>query len=767
MDKHWIRTGALALALCLASVAALATLTTAAPRSLTQSNTLVDLQDNWSPQTMDPHWMYDVSSWHVASQVYERLVQRSGASVGGSAPALASGWQVSAAADTYTFTIRSGVTFHAGGTLAPHDVAYSFWRALIQDRTDGPMWMWFEPFFGVYTIEDVPGDDLAKCQAVKQAITYDDAAGTVTFHLASARGDLLALLEIPPASILDQEWMAAHGGWAGNCDDWRDYHDPALQDSILYGQANGTGPFRLDAWTGDEVHLVRYDDYWRQQPAWVIRAEPSWAVRRDALLAGTADVVAVPATGTVELDPYLWGVYEGYEDMEPTLVYSTGVLQLYRDLPASAMTPILLNEAIAPTGNPFIGSGALDGNGIPPDFFTDLDVRRGFNYAFDWDALFTTVYGGEALRVPGPIPYGVMGYSDAQAAYPYSPTLAAQALQQAWGNQVWTQGFSLTVPYNEGNATRQAIAELLKQGLEALNPNFHVQALSMPWPDLLDYRRQGMLPAYGGGWFEDYHHPHDWVHPFLHSAGAYAHTQNFAPALTAVFDPNIEACSLLADPAAAHTCYEQLQALAHEHAVGVYAVQALLRTYLRTEVRGYYFRPGMLYPDYYALSKGLPPAEVVAEPGTETTATFVHGSGATGTITVPPDALSETVTLVHTPDVPVADDHPGGFRLGGLTFDLTACPGGVCQEGYAFAQPISLTLEYTDADVAGVIEEEIYLYTWDGAAWVDIVTDCGWPPTAYGRYPDENRLVVPLCHLSDFALVGNTHNAYLPLVRRH
>ena len=42
---------------------------------------------------------------------------------------------------TYTFKIREGVTFHEGGTLEPHDLAYSIWRGMIQDRAGGPQWM--------------------------------------------------------------------------------------------------------------------------------------------------------------------------------------------------------------------------------------------------------------------------------------------------------------------------------------------------------------------------------------------------------------------------------------------------------------------------------------------------------------------------------------------------------------------------------------------------------------------------------------------------
>jgi len=76
---------------------------------------------------------------------------------------------------------------------------------------------------------------------------------------------------------------------------------------------------------------------------------------------------------------------------------------------------------------------------------------------------------------------------------------------------------------------------------------------------------------------------------------------------------------------------------------------------------------------------------------------------------------------------------------------------------------VTITLHYTNTHVLGQIEEELYLYTWNGSAWVDAVTDCGWPLTAYGRFPEENRLVVPLCHFTRFALVGDKHSVYLPL----
>ncbi|MFN2226202.1 MAG: ABC transporter substrate-binding protein, partial [Anaerolineae bacterium] len=448
----------------------------ASPQASLPYGTFVDLTAG-APVTLDPHWGYDTASWRVVYQVYETLLMQEREDAAAYIPLLSTGWNIAPDGRTYTFDVRSGVTFHEGGTLQPHDVAYSFWRGLLQDRGSGPMWLLLDPLLDVYDVDDLPGDDLAICQAVKGAVTFDDGAGTVTFHLTKAFAPFLDILSIPASAALDQEWMAANGDWNGDCATWRAYHDPAVADSLLYDQMNGTGPFRFDHWTGGEVGLVRYAGYWRQQPAWeggpsgpaaletvLIVDEPDWATRRDMLLGGQADTIYVPATTAAELDPFLWGIYEGIEDRDPTLVDpEDGILRLFQDLPTSSQNPLLFCYAVNSDTNPYIGSGVLDGDGIPPDFFADLHVRKAFNYALDWSAVITDVYGGQAFRSRGPIPRGMLGYDPAQPVYAYSPTLAAQELQQAWGGQAWTQGFSLTVAYNEGNLTRQRIAEVLAQ----------------------------------------------------------------------------------------------------------------------------------------------------------------------------------------------------------------------------------------------------------------------------------------------------------------
>ena len=58
-------------------------------------------------------------------------------------------------------------------------------------------------------------------------------------------------------------------------------------------------------------------------------------------------------------------------------------LNIYKDLTELGNRGINYNLKTTSTDNPTIGSGKLDGKGIPPDFFSDKDVRLGFTYAFD------------------------------------------------------------------------------------------------------------------------------------------------------------------------------------------------------------------------------------------------------------------------------------------------------------------------------------------------------------------------------------------------
>ena len=130
--------------------------------------------------------------------------------------------------------------------------------------------------------------------------------------------------------------------------------------------------------------------------------------------------------------------------------------------------------------------------------------------------------------------------------------------------------------------------------------------------------------------------------------------------------------------------------------------------------------------------------------------------------------MTATTTLVYTPIS--APTHPisPNLRFACHAFNLEAQQSSTIP-GFTFQKPVTVTIHYSDADVEGVDENSLTLDYWDKTAgqWLDVTTTCT-PTSTYDRHPDENWLAVPLCHLSEFALVGERqHHIYLPLVLRN
>jgi len=157
------------------------------------------------------------------------------------------------------------------------------------------------------------------------------------------------------------------------------------------------------------------------------------------------------------------------------------------------------------------------------------------------------------------------------------------------------------------------------------------------------------------------------------------------------------------------------------------------------------------------VSQGI---EVPVSPVEGGTLVYTDTSGTEAAVEVPVGAVTETLTLRYAVDegqVAV----PTGFEFANVVFDLTAYLGEVALEGFVFQEAVTVTIVYTDTDVAGLDESQLLLYYWDGSAWVDAA--CG----PYVRDPEANLLAVPICHLSQFAMFARESYAiYLPVIRR-
>lgn len=566
-------------------------------------------------ETLDPAWHYDTASATAIFNIYETLVFYEGEHVDKFVPRLATSWEVSEDGLVYTFTIRDGVKFHEGGDLTPEDVVYSFHRALIQDRSGGPIHMLIEPLLDVYSIRDLAekvGDEEA-LRLVQEAVKLVD--GKVVFKLAYPFAPFIQILAGSWSSIVDKEWVIEQGGWDGSVN-WRKWHDPAAEESELFNKANGTGPFKLERWVpGEYISFVRNENYWRPPAKLarvVIKVVPEWGTRLAMFEAGDVDVIAVPRAYVAHMEPLV----------------AAGKARMHGPLPSSIAQSGFFNFMVA-EGSPFM---PLLGGEPNPDLLSDIHLRRALNYAMDLETYIKEAWLGEAWPLRGPIIIGRLGFNPDQPIYGFDLEKAEEELRLAWGGELWKKGFRLTITYNTGNLMRKFAAEMLERHIEGFNDKrwkegyrspFVVEVLDLPWPTYLKNMDADQLPLFFVGWLEDYAHPHNWVHPYMHRAGAFALAQNFHvvkdvtfkpvyatwlpektyATLQDLFDELIDIAKKELDLEKAKLVYFELNRLAVEYAINTAHIHLMVRRYEQVWVRGWYYNPAFPGDYFYDLWK--------------------------------------------------------------------------------------------------------------------------------------------------------------------
>ena len=595
------------------------------------------------PDTLDVNLNYETSGGQLIMNVSEGLIfynHTDGTSyvpqLATEVPSLANGG-ISEDGMTYVFKIREGVTFHNGNDLTPSDFAYTFHRGLIQSDPNGPQWLLIEPLLGYASgditeeladgeyagdaaglKENVPAEELvAVCEKAKATVVADDEAGTLTFNLAMPWGPWMATLAQSWGYAMDMEWAIENGAWDGSCDNWTDYYAPGSENDELSEIINGTGPYMLDHWTpGEEYVLVANPNYWREEgdeiwpggPSGVARIDrivykniTEWGTRFAILQAGDAENVSVPEANRPQADEFV-GEFCDYKtfECEPNPDNPNGPLRKWGGLPSVSRTNVFLNFDLSQEEgiNPYIGSGQLDGNGIPPDFFQDIHVRKAFNYCFDYEAFISDAQNGEGIRNNGPIILGMLGYNPDGPMYPYDPDMCEAELAEAHGGVLPETGFRLQMAYNSGNVARMTACSILQSNLAAINANYGVECLGLPWPTMLRAFRAGQLPATASGWIEDIHDPHNWVQPFC--VGTYAGRQNLDPAIIAQFQEYVTAGVMASDPAEREQIYFDLQQLFHDLAIQITLSQSTGVRYEQRWVKDWFFRTGQFGGYFYA-----------------------------------------------------------------------------------------------------------------------------------------------------------------------
>lgn len=700
LNLRWIVGAALLLLIATAGGAV-----SAAQNQVKNPDTIIEATIG-GPETLDPAWGYDTASGEVIQNVYDTLIFPKADSASEFVPMLST--NVPNVADgtiskdglTYTFHIRQGVKFQNGDDLTPFTVKYSFERDLIQDRAGGPIWILLDPILNVGTwdsfvagvakkmgVADQYAKDLKTFDATKPNTytatmkqvdqkAFNEMAGHFEIkgndfivHLAKPAAYFLSTLVGNWGSIVDWTWVTSKGvgGWNGGAATWRFFHNPKAEQSKLFSEMNGTGPYKLASWdrVNKKVILVRNDHYWRTPAAVktaIIEGIDEFSTRFLLFQKGDADMIYVPRQNVSQVDPLVAELctpkaggpdftMPANRDKCQATGNKNATLRLFKDLGENINQGVYFQYNINPTSK-YIGSGKMDGQGVPPDFFSDINVRKGFAYAFQYKTYIQQAWLGEAVQPTGPIPASLPFNNPENPIYSYNLNDAKAEFQMAWGGaghivagpngvldstqvltdddvikgdtiqpgpdgiletsalgddqivvdktgELWNKGFNLTLLYNTGNAQRKTATQIFQKNVQGLNSKFSITIQSEAWPQYLKDLIAGNLTMFVIGWLEDFHDPHDWVVPLMASYGAFSGFQGktLLDYAKAHWDALINAASIELNKTKRQADYNKLQLWYFEQAPSVVTVQALGRHYEQLWVEGWFYNP--LYPGQY------------------------------------------------------------------------------------------------------------------------------------------------------------------------
>jgi len=545
------------------------------------------------PVSMDPARAYDTGSGGIIENVYETLMAYDGEAIDKFVPSLATGYSVSDDGLHWTFTLRPNVKFHSGNTMSCKDVAWSFkYGALTANPEGAPA-----PLMGnLWLGTDINGSDpeafLAKVtwDMIDDIVTCPDGPEglTATVNLVNQTPALVPILTYTAFSIVDSQYAIAGGAWDGTQATWESWVGRDLTAEFLHKHTSGTGAYKLVEWNDDSVIADAFADYWGGAPALahvVYRYVDEQSTRILAVQQGDADRITLNENSAVTQVEGAPGV---------------SVLRNPNWVPAS-VTSVFFNFDINTDANEDVGTGQLDGKGIPSDFFTDVNVRRGFAQLFDQQGFVDQVYQGQGVVITMGEPPSFLGYNPNVAVRTLDLEAAEQFFRAAFDGAVWEKGFEFTALHNSGNTIRQTALELIKDNLEFINPKFKMSVRALPWADYLSRTAEKKAPMFAIGWSADYADPSNFINTFYDNDGFYsARTSINVPEIQAIIDQ----ADKLVDPEARGFLYRGIGPLHYDEAplIAVPIQNAFL--VVRSNLEGVYYNT--MYSDKFlwkALSK--------------------------------------------------------------------------------------------------------------------------------------------------------------------
>lgn len=370
--------------------------------------------------TLDPADGYDTASWTFEQAIFDTLVRYGDANVD-LEPDLALSWEISSDATRFTFHLRRDARFSNGRPVTGADFKYAIERVLRPStRSKGT-----EYYRGIAGAADFIAGRASGVSGIELPDPY-----TIIFHLTAPDPIFIHKLTMPFAAAVPREVVEKWG---------EDFSHHVV----------GSGAYKLSEWTsGQRLVLVR---------------NPYYFAKGLPILDAVVEMVGV----NEELE---WLKYQAGE------IDVSGIpsAEFPRVMKTPRLKALTLHRVTVTTD--YMGMNCQ----MPP--FTDVRVRRVFNYAVDKEKLLALL-NGRGVVARGVLPPNLPGYTPDVKGYPYDPEKARRLLEEAGVRKDFAP-----VLWLRADQTMLLLAQSIQQDLALVG--ISVQLKPVAWGPLLEAIRE-------------------------------------------------------------------------------------------------------------------------------------------------------------------------------------------------------------------------------------------------------------------------------------
>jgi len=426
------------------------------------------VEEESQPDSMDPAVSYTTPGWEVVEQVYQGLLAPNGTSFSIYVGDLAQNWTVSPDGMTYTFNLRSGVTFSNGDPFNAYVEWFSIYRTLLMNQapafilaqnlgtTNGAGFNITASILNSINYANPSTKDLGYMNFANQSVQVV-SPNELIIHLGYGYNgytpyrSFLATLITPMAMAVDPVVVEANGGVVAG-----------QPNNFLETHAMGTSFYELQSWVqGQSVTLVKNPNYWGAN---VPATNSNYAIQ-PAILSTISFYYKDTSAMISDLESNAAQMIIAPSTQYSILSQATGI--------TAKILPIVFGSSES------VLSVYMDQYAFPP--FQDVRVREAISYAIDYKSIIHSAYDDMATQWVGPVPPGFPEYNESIAGlqpYQYDASMAASLLAQAGYKSTLPNGTTLNPSgkvfpavnflYDADNPPQTQTAQIISGELQAI-----------------------------------------------------------------------------------------------------------------------------------------------------------------------------------------------------------------------------------------------------------------------------------------------------------